>query len=118
MNKTTTVWLLHLSRPETFVWGPYKSEADAIEAGGGRVELPHPKRAADVIQVQEGLVSQMENVPTVSLREEFAYWLGIGVVLMKTKQERYTDEELDRRHPCLVEINKRLAAQGRRLVFC
>ncbi len=113
MNATTTVWILYLSKPETFCCGPYYSLEEGIEAGRGKVE--DPKLREHQTRVNDGLLSRYDNVPTTSLREQHAHYLSLNPVLLKKLDGTpYTDAELDRRYADPVHVAKRIAV-GRKL---
>ena len=128
---TATVWLLHLSN-STLVVGPFHSADAAAESGRGRLSQitvipsartgpvtwregmttgsPFPPHA---FPVQDGLVTRMDDVPTVSLREEFSplgryWWLPDNFRLVKQDGSAYSDEELDARHVDRAAIQERL----------
>ena len=107
MSSTVTVWVLHLSKPETFVCGPYLTLDEAIAAGRGRVEDPNLKDG--YVRVQAGLLVRLDDIRTTSLRE--MYQDRVRVAMDGTP---YTDEELDRRFPDHQYIRERLPL-GRKL---
>jgi hypothetical protein len=128
---TTSVWVLHLNGSGIRV-GPFLSEEAVAANGGGRLrewsgvvskrEGPvwwfpgkpgnHPF-PANAFPVRDGLVCRYDDVPTISLREEFGPagrypWLPGDFVPRKPDGTAYTDAELDARVVDHLKLDERL----------